>query len=247
MSLGGGRGPVSHLSRGGTYLASVCPTAAIACSLLPLGFVALANLILNSTDQGFLWGFGTGASVALYLGCHYLAIPDWIENYRLGADGESGPLVCCAGWRTSRGACITALRSGRAIDDHIVLGPRGIFMLDTKCRSGHISVDSGQLVIRRNLNARPKREALASTSTRRATELAEMIACDTHYRPWVQSAIVIWGEFDEAVTESEGVTFLHGEQLIAWLTTGYSIPIPDWLYESVHGALVQIVNDRRAT
>jgi hypothetical protein len=182
----------------------------------------------------------------MYLGCLELAIPDWIDHWRIGADGERRTArrlrrLQREGWIVHHS--VLAERGDR---DHIIVGPRGIFLLDTKQRRGRVTVEAGTLVVQHEDSDRPaKPEALAAVSKARARELAVMIAQRTRYRPYVLTAIVVWGDFPQKCVDSDGVTFVHGDCLIEWLENVASACIPDWLEHNVIQAIAEIAQGPR--
>jgi Nuclease-related domain len=102
--------------------------------------------------------------------------------------------------------------------DHIVIGPRGVFLLDSKAWRGRVTVENGALIVHHGDEDRPRKpEPLADRSNARAAELARAIQArtgsriSTNYRPFVGPAIVVWGDFPQRCVESGGVTFVHGD------------------------------------
>jgi hypothetical protein len=219
---------------------AVRPTA-LAASSIPLASVAIVCLAVQSHGHGFLWGFGAGSSAAMYIACLQLAIPDHIDYWRRGADGEKK-----TAWRLRRlerqGWIVHhSVMAQRGDRDHIVVGPRGVFLLDSKQRRGRVTVHRGALVVQQHHSDRPaKPEELSAVCKARARELAIAISARTRYRPYVQTAIVIWGDFPQISVESEDVTFVHGDHLTSWLESTGIQRIPEWLVPGVIQAVEHI-------
>src|SRR3954451_17974120 len=95
----------------------------------------------------FFWGLGLGVSFAMVL---VLADspPPRIERWRQAAHGEKAtakalkPLIR-KGW-----IVVHDIDTGRGNFDHILVGPAGVFLLETKNLSGRQSVDHGVLSVR---------------------------------------------------------------------------------------------------
>ena len=93
--------------------------------------------------------------------------------------------------------------------DHIVHGPSGVFLLDSKNLSRTSVVRDDELVSGR-LRLRGVRFRAA------AAELAESLG-HRGRRPWVQPVVVIWGDFPQRHVEEAGVIYLAASQLTTWL------------------------------
>jgi hypothetical protein len=95
--------------------------------------------------------------------------------------------------------------------DHVVAGPPGVFLLETKNLSSHAVVRhdallAGRLVFRGG--------GLRGAAAR----LGERLADGLGWRPWVQPVVVVWGQFAEGAREENGVVYVRGGDLAAWLT-----------------------------
>ena len=94
--------------------------------------------------------------------------------------------------------------------DHIVVGPPGVFLLDTKrlSRTAHVRKDE--------LRAGGMR--YSGTGFRRAAvTLAEALGSTLGTRPWVQSVVVVWGTLGHETCEEDRVVYVQGENLVGWL------------------------------
>lgn len=94
--------------------------------------------------------------------------------------------------------------------DHILVGPPGVFLLDSKFFSEPATVEGDALLTgRRRYEGRTFRGAAVGLSG----ELERLVGA----RPWVHAVAVIWGEFPERIHEGDRVAFVRGYELIAWL------------------------------
>jgi hypothetical protein len=95
--------------------------------------------------------------------------------------------------------------------DHILVGPAGVFMLDTKRFRGRpVTVKDGALYSGRTRCAGARFRGAAYG-------LKE--ALQAHVGPplFVHAIVVVWGDFSQEHLEQERVTYIAGDQLVAWL------------------------------
>jgi hypothetical protein len=91
--------------------------------------------------------------------------------------------------------------------DHVVVGPGGVFLLETKDYRAPAVVKDDKLHLGRfvlnggslRYSAKSLNQALSGSS------------------PWVQPVVVIWGEFAQRQHEENGVVYLSGHRLASWL------------------------------
>lgn len=222
----------------------------LSVSLMPLAFMALFYVVFHPRSTSFLTGFGCGASAAMFFGIRELGLPDRIDNWRVGAEGERRTARRLRRLERSGWVVHHSVMTGRGDWDHIVIGPRGIFLLDSKSRRGQIRVEDGALVVRHGDEGRRSRpEPMANSAVARARELERAIRggvarkMSVNYTPCVRPAIVIWGEFPQARVESEGVDFVSGDDVVLWLESGSTaVPVPVWLERAVVDAVAEIVD-----
>jgi hypothetical protein len=146
-------------------------------------------------------------------------VPRHIQNWRTGAEGERMaekrllPLEE-AGWFVAHDL---ESRSGNV--DHVVIGPPGVFILDSKKRGGAVTVDNGVPTVTPLDNP-----DWAWSDRRLAGKLRGVCAGNSaaiHSRikikPWIQPVVVIWAPFEAGVVKSAGVVFVQGDHLAEWL------------------------------
>jgi hypothetical protein len=94
--------------------------------------------------------------------------------------------------------------------DHIVIGPPGVFLLDTKRLSRAAVVRDDEL--------RAGGMRYSGTAFRRAAvTVADALGATLGARPWVQSVVVVWGTLGHQAREEARVIYLQGDNLISWL------------------------------
>jgi hypothetical protein len=88
--------------------------------------------------------------------------------------------------------------------DHIVAGPPGAFLLDSKNLTQPGSVVG---------------DALGSGRTRYGGDAMRGAAAElaATRREWVQPLVVVWGEFAQRCVESHGVVYIAAKDLVPWL------------------------------
>ena len=145
--------------------------------------------------------------------------PEFIAKWKRGADGERRTervlrKIERHGWHSVHD------REGRYGNlDHVVVGPGGVFLLDSKNLSGTVTLgDSG---LETHYQGAPRDgftyTRLAGAVSGAAAYLRERIAATTKLTYWVQAVVVVWGEFTEPDEQSGNVTYVSGEHLENWL------------------------------
>ena len=186
--------------------------------LVPIAALEIAvcvgvGLLLRPAHLDFFWGLGIGVAVAMVL---LLADspPHRIERWRQGAEGERAtgkalrPLIR-NGW-----AVVHDVQHRGGNFDHVLVGPAGVFLLETKNLRGNVAVKRGVLSVRWPEapddgydNEHLARRARASAATLSGLLQGEGI------RIWVQPVVVLWGRFDQASIQSESVAWVAGKAL----------------------------------
>ena len=175
----------------------------------------------------FVVGCTFGMLAAMYM-CLIDSPPEWIDRKRRGRDGERRterrlrPLER-SGWRVAHD-----IDSGRGNLDHVVVGPSGVYLLETKNLTGEASVDQGILSIARGDDDRDtwRSDSIGSAVKRSALELRNELRGQTGLR-WVQPIIVLWCDFPAGYVESESVVYLHGDRVYDWLNNQAPKLTPD--------------------
>jgi hypothetical protein len=94
--------------------------------------------------------------------------------------------------------------------DHVLVGPPGIFLLDSKRLNGRAVVTGDGLASGRTSFGGGKFRAAAASL---CDALESRVGC----RRWVQQVVVVWGDFPQRRLERERVLYVHGSELLAWL------------------------------
>jgi hypothetical protein len=189
----------------------------LACSGLVIGF-AIAGTVV--TGQAKFWlGALAGGTMALYMALR--ESPPWhIEKWRVGEEGERRTAKALRqlpgrewkAWHDLPG------KNGTNVD-HVVLGPAGLFLLDSKNYSGEASIEAGELRVRWLEDPEDGWVCHGMVSRMRAAsaEFKERIEAATGVRVWVQPVVVLWMPFPQGVAQLSDVFFVQGEFLADWL------------------------------
>lgn len=184
----------------------------------PFVAAGIAVLFLEGHQMSWLAGLATGAFFGAWLAVRETP-PHYVENWRIGAEGERKtekalrPLER-AGWRAFHD-----VQNGHGNYDHIVLGPGGVYLLESKNLAGIVGITDGVPHLRRRLDPRDDKPwgPIPRYARASAAGLKEAIEQRTGRRTWVQAVVVFWSEFPEAFVESDKCVFVEGSRLCAWL------------------------------
>ncbi|MGO8905507.1 MAG: nuclease-related domain-containing protein [Solirubrobacteraceae bacterium] len=190
----------------------------LAAFLGPFIAVGLAGLFIEGHVAAWIAGmvFGIGAGVLIAL---RESPPAYIENWKLGAEGERKTEKALASLERPRWLVLHDVECPRGNYDHIVVGAAGVFLLETKNLQGTVHISDGEPRLRRRSDPEADKACswIRSAALGGAAELKKEIERRTGRRLWVQAVVVLWSGFEEGVHEDEKCVFLHGSRLREWL------------------------------
>jgi Nuclease-related domain len=104
---------------------------------------------------------------------------------------------------------------GRGNIDHIVVGPSGIFLIDSKDLHGAASVERGRLSVRwrEAPDGGYENRSLAPRIRVAAIELERALRQRGLAAPRVQPVVALWALFEQRSVISGGVAWVHGKDL----------------------------------
>jgi hypothetical protein len=185
--------------------------------LVPIAIELPIVLLAHVRHTGFAIGaaVGMGAAAAVVL---FDSPPARIENWRTGSEGEKStarqlrPLLR-RGW-----TLFNDIDTGHGNIDHVLVGPAGVFMLESKRLAGQVRVVSGKLVVRWHEDPEDgyENETIASRARGAAADLHRRIDL-AGTRPWVQATVVLWADFEQGSIKRDNVAWIHGNDLRAVL------------------------------
>ncbi len=199
-----------------SWRAKIRPSAAVIFG--PFVVAGIAVLFLDGHQLSWLAGMATGAFVATWLVVRE-SPPDYIENWHVGAEGERKaekalePLEQ-AGWHVFHD-----VQNGHGNYDHVVVGPAGVYLLESKNLRGIVGITDGVPHLQRRLDPKDDKpwESIPRHARAAAAGLKEDIERRTAHRIWVQAVVVFWSEFPEAFVKEDKCVFIEGSRLCAWL------------------------------
>lgn len=209
------------------------------------------GLLLQPENMGFFWGLGLGLAAGMVM---VLADspPHHIERWRQGAEGEKATAKALRRLVADGWLLINDIDIGRGNVDHILVGPPGVFLLDSKHLHGVLSVSAGVLSVR-------WREDLADGyENRRLAARMRSLACllETHLRrhgvedQHVQPVVVLWGAFDQGSFLSGKVAWIRGSELARVLKnrpTRLSDNARQWVAEALEQPWLAAPQQRETT
>jgi len=192
-------------------------------------------------------GLVTGMVVAMFVIAR-MSPPPWIENWQDGAvaeqwTGRALRELESQGWRIFHD-----LTASDGNMDHVVVGPGGVFLLDSKRWRGSITVE-GDSPVGRRIEGPDLHWQLTSPAHVKglAVEVSQAIRIGTRATVWVTPVIVVWGEFAQVVG-GDTCKFVHGDSLARWLKDQPACIAPgrvEQIAEAVASALAGLDVTRR--
>jgi hypothetical protein len=118
--------------------------------------------------------------------------------------------------------------------DHVLIGPPGIFLLDSKSLNGSARTGDDALICGRlRFSGKPLRGA----ALRLKSELEARVDFSAR---WVQGVVVIWGDFPQRICVENNVAYLAAEELVTWLEAK-----PDKFSRPQRAALIEATRELR--
>jgi hypothetical protein len=186
----------------------------------PFIAAGLVGLVVEGHPIAWVAGaaFGLGAAAAMAI---RESPPAYIENWQLGAEGEQKTEKALRPLDRSRWLVLHDVECARANYDHIVAGPAGVFLLDSKNPQGTVHIKEGQPYLRRRSDpeADTRCPSLRSGALAGAASLHDDLKRRTGQHAWVQAVVVLWSDFDEGIYEDDKCVLIHGSRLREWLTS----------------------------
>jgi nuclease-like protein len=152
---------------------------------------------------------------------------DAVLNWGRGAEAERMTKTALTpllgeGWRAKHDL---TLRRGNI--DHLLTGPAGTFLLETKFPRGRVSIEDGVLVTRPLDDPQGARRwmRVRSQVERQVIELKHGRVPGVRKVRRVQPVVVIWGDFEQRVQRSGDIVYVHGDELVNWLRSRLAPPL----------------------
>jgi hypothetical protein len=189
--------------------------------VVPIFAFGIGVMLSHKIDR---WSLAAGAAIAVGIAFSMYTLdepPQHVRNWKLGAEGERRTATALKpllrkGWTVEH----DVQQQGKANLDHVLTGPPGVFLLETKNLAGTIGLEDGVLVARQfdDPDEIYRYRSLAPRMRGQAKEISARIQANSGRRTWVNAVAVIWGHFPQGLVTTENVTYIHGDRLAAWLT-----------------------------
>jgi hypothetical protein len=158
-----------------------------------------------------------GASAAMFLAFREFA-PAYVENWGQGSEGElkTHKALAALDW-----VLVEDVDTGRGNYDHLLVGPPGVFMIETKNLTGITEIRNGAAWLRRrhDPDGDQPQTRLQSSVLGASAEVSRAIREQSRRREWVRAIVVFWNEFPQGLVETDKIAYVHGGSLKAYLET----------------------------
>jgi hypothetical protein len=176
-------------------------------------------LVFTPKHPGFVIGFGLGGAAGMVMAL--LESPPWyIESWRVGAEGEKRTARAVRALVRDGWILLNDLPRGPANIDHVLIGPPGVFLLESKNLSGSLSVSDDKLSVRWRGDAEEDpyvNRTIGGRARAAAADLSRELQTRAGRHPWVQSVVVLWATFEQGTVEDARVIWTQGDRLVAVL------------------------------
>lgn len=145
--------------------------------------------------------------------------PEHIARWKRGSDGERRTERVLRRLDSSQWSSYHDLDAKYGNIDHVVVGPAGVFLLETKALRG--SVSYARSTLRVSYTDAPRHDyefaRLEGRLRAGASNLHSKLKDETGLNPWVQAVVIVWGDFAEGESHGDRVVYLRGDGLQGWL------------------------------
>lgn len=163
---------------------------------------------------GVLFGVGAGVIIALRA-----SPPEYVDKWRRGAEGERKTARALRRLGPGRWTVVHDVDAGYGNYDHILVGPIGVFLLDSKHLQGTVHLANGRPHLRRRLDPDDDRSLAdcAGAAERLARQLHDVLKRQTGEAVWVHAVVVLWSDSNQDLYKLGKCTFVCGNRLRQWL------------------------------
>lgn len=185
--------------------------------------VIVAVVVVASLAAKLMWPWsgwygGLVAGVAL---CFDLAMrlspPSWITQWQTGAYGEQRTARTLGELPTGWAVLHDLPGRGGTNVDHVVVGPPGVFVLDTKNIGSELNIENDWLTVTRPDGLPGYRTDKPARSTKGAAAELSRTLTQASIRGWVHAVVVLWGDMPQEHVRGDRVDWVSGTKLASWL------------------------------
>jgi Nuclease-related domain len=197
------------------------------------GGCVVAAVLFDSRPAALIFAGLAGSAVTVCLVGWIIGGDVYSLPWMWGAIGERQTAEALNGLDDSW-TCEHDLPRRRGNWDHVLVGPPGVFLLDSKRLTSSAAVNGDTLVAGRSSYS-------GGGFRGPAASLHDVLAPRISRSLWVQAVVVIWGDFPQRRVEKDSVVYLHGSELLPWLRSQ-----PGRLSANECDELVEAVREIRA-
>jgi hypothetical protein len=163
-------------------------------------------------------GFFAGVVLAMWVVLRD-DVPPHIRRWLDGAEGEKWTARELRPLRRDGWVVEHDLPAGTGNIDHLLVGPAGVFLLDSKNWFGEVEIRAGVATVtpKDNPAAASSWTGLGPAIRGASAAQARALQAATGLRVWVEPVVVVWAPFEQGCATSHGVTYVHGAGLREWL------------------------------
>ena len=173
--------------------------------------------VLHAGHTAFVWGFAIGGSVGALMAC-VDSPPERIDRWRRGAEGEKDTARALRQLVRNGWHLFNDIEAGRGNIDHLLIGPPGVFVLDTKRLGGRVNVHRGVVSVRWHED--PDDGYTNRSMATRVTWAADRVRGELKIRDIqveIQPVVVLWADFAQQSQLSGRVAWIAGRLLASKL------------------------------
>lgn len=186
--------------------------------LVPLLVLYVAQAVWARDVVSWSLGLAAGGLAAVWAWLRD-SPPPHIENWRTGRDAERRTARALARLTRNGWAIVHDVASARGNVDHVLVGPGGVFLVDTKQLGGVTAIRGDVVRVERPDNPRATYELpnLSGSVRGAAAALSRELERLADERVWVQGVVVFWNDFPAGTVDAERVIFLAADRAASWL------------------------------
>ena len=191
----------------------------VAVVLVPLTVALAAATTTTSGDTGKFWAMALGVVVGFWF--HLVdAVPEHIARWERGADGERRTAAALRRLPRSDWTVVHDLDTGAGNVDHLLIGPGGPVLLETKTWTGVVTVhDQGVRITPREQPDKPwtERDLVRRLPAQARTVARALSRAAGQTVPAPRCVVVVWAPFPAGIAHAGAVTYVSGPRLVDWL------------------------------
>jgi hypothetical protein len=178
------------------------------------------------SPAGWYAGLFAGMALTFNLSAR-LNPPAWIEQWQAGYIGEQRTARELSKLPSDWLVLHDLPRSNGTNIDHVLVGPTGVFLLDTKNVGTEVRVEDDTLVALRPDGRERYRTAKPASSVRGAAAHLSEALTNAGAGCWVNAIIVVWGDMPQQRVGTRKLEWIAGSSVVDWLVNLPAARNPD--------------------